>query len=182
MTFQKSFASTSRLIIGFAVLFASGALLVTSAPADAAVKQPNCAKQKAKVRKAKGKAKRTARKALKQCQNNRLVYNQVKNARITGVRADGVAVDDIYCANGRWQSDAGSGGKVYRTSWYVSSARVRSPKKFTAVVVGKVAGGTHEIAVARNGKKWKVGWTHFDEPRDLGDATRTGARKLCAGL
>jgi len=162
-------------------LLAMGLLAGPSA-SEAAVKQPNCAKAKAKVRKAKGAKKRAAKRSLKRCKDNLTVYRQIVISRITGTRADGVQIDDLYCPRGRWQSDVAQGGKVHKTGWYVESARLKSRKKYTAIVVGKLAGGTHQISIARNGAKWKVGWVYFGEAKDLGDATVTKPAKECAGL
>lgn len=167
------------LVASTALVLAGGLMLSEAGSAKASIKQSNCVKAKAKVKKAKGAKKRIAKLALTQCRNNLAISRQITNTRITGYRADGLLVDDLYCAKGKWQSDVGQGGRSYSTGWIVESSQMKSAKRYTAVIVGKVPGGTHEISIGRNGNKWQVGWVSFDEPKDLGDATLTKAAKDC---
>jgi len=175
--------SNVRTVAVFAALALIATAILAGPPASgAAVTQPDCAKAKVKVRKAKGAKKRRARKALKQCQNNLTVYRQIVGSRITGVRADGVAMDDLYCPKGRWQSDVGQGGPRHKSGWVVRETRFRNAKNYQAIVAGRRAGGEHQIAIARKGNKWMVGWAYFGEARDLGNATLTKPAKECAGF
>ncbi len=150
--------------------------------ASAKLKQPACGKFQKQVKKSKGLKKRVAKQKLKQCKNDRLVYGQVKNSHFVGARADGVAIDDVYCANGSWQSDVTLGTTPNKTGWRITDAKVRNAKNYTAVIAGKVKGGFHVIAIKRKGSQWFGGWEYFGEMRDPGRVEKKSGRALCAKL
>lgn len=157
-------------------------LALAPAPAAAKVSQPNCGKQKAKVKRSKGKAKAAAKRGLKRCKRARTVYGQVKNSHFYGYRADGVKIDSVYCANGKFQGNVALGGDVEKGGWYVNLVSFRNAKNYEAQVIGKIKGGTYELGIARKGSKWQVGYTLHDENRELGDAEKRDGKSLCAKL
>lgn len=170
---------------GLCVALAALAVAFLAAGADTAaakLKQPACGKLQKQAKKAKGAKKRAAKRRLKQCKDDRMVYGQVKNSHFSGYRADGVQIDDLYCANGSWQADVGLGAAPRKTGWRVTDAKVRSKKRFTAVIEGKVPGGFHVIAIQRKGAKWLGGWEYFGEIRDPGAIEKRNGRSLCAKL
>jgi hypothetical protein len=99
------------------------------------------------------------------------------------VRTDGVKVDTIYCANGKWQDDAGTGGAVRTGGWRVIEAKVSGGgSRFTATVEAYIPGGRHVQAVVKDGERWKVGYEWNGEARNAGDVERTDAAAVCATL
>lgn len=175
-----AFLSTVALAIA---LIAAAAVAPSQASAAAKFKQPACGKYKKQVRKSSGAKKRAAKRNLKQCKADRLVYRQVRNFRFTGVRADGVDVDILYCANGKWQDDVADGGVVGTRGWRVVDAKVRRKGAgFSAVVEAWVPGGTRVQGLIRNGDGWQVGYESGGEVQSPGDAERTSARAACAAL
>lgn len=169
-------------LAGVGIACAVAIMSIGPEPAAAKLKQPACGKFQKQVKKSKGAKKRAAKQRLKQCKDDRLVYGQVKGSHFVGVRADGVAIDHVYCANGSWQSDVARDTKPNRTGWRVTDAKVRSPKRFTAVIEGKIKGGFHVIAIQRKGNQWLGGWEYFGEIRDPGNVEKENARALCARL
>ncbi|HRV59550.1 MAG TPA: hypothetical protein P5138_02885 [Solirubrobacterales bacterium] len=152
-------------------------LFMVESPAEARWKQPGCTKFSKQIRTANTPAaKRAARKRLAKCKVNRRVYGILKNKMIAGTRADGVYVDSVYCANGSFSYDGGE--SFVKKGWRVENARIRG-RNITAIVRGKIKGGSYVTAVARRGSQWKVGWESFGQARDLGDAELTNARALC---
>lgn len=180
----RSHSLPARTFVIVSLLAASLAMVLALAPAPAAAKvsQPNCGKQKAMVKRSKGKAKVAAKRSLKQCLRARTVYNQVKNSHFYGYRADGILIDSAYCANGKFQGDVALGSNVEKGGWYVNLVSFRNAKNYEAQIIGKIKGGTRELGIARNGAKWQVGYTYFDENRELGDAEKRDAKALCAKL
>lgn len=177
-------ASTNFASSSVAVFFTAVAIALTGmAPsADAAAGQPGCAKFKKKVRKSKaGPMKRMAKTQLRQCKADALVRNKIGNARFVGVRSDGVAVDTIYCRNGIVQDSPGL-RKPWKNGWRVESARVKNAKNFTAIMYTPIKGGAFVQSVAFKKGQWQIGYEFGDEPRALGDATRTDASKECRSL
>lgn len=174
----------ARTILVVSLLAAALAMTLALAPALAAAKvsQPNCGKQKAKVKRSKGKAKTAAKRSLKQCMRARTIYNQVKNSHFYGYRADGILIDSVYCANGRFQGDVAMGSAVEKGGWYVNLVSFKNAKNYEAQIIGKIKGGTRELGIARKGTKWQVGYTYFDENRELGDAEKRDGKALCAKL
>ncbi len=168
----------------FALLpaLAAACLVFGTDSASAKLKQPACGKFQKQVKKSKGLKKRVAKQKLKQCKNDRLVYGQVKNSHFVGARADGFTIDDVYCANGSWQSDVALGRAPNKTGWRITDAKVRNAKNYTAVIEGKVKGGSHVIAIQRKGGQWFGGWEYFGEIRDPGKVDKKNGRALCAKL
>lgn len=165
--------------IAFVVGLAAAVAFVGFAPspAEAKMKQPGCAKFGKQLRKAKKPAaKRAIKKRLATCKANRRVYGILKNKMIAGTRADGIYVDSVYCANGSYSTDGGS--TFEKKGWRVENARIRG-RNITAIVRGKLKGGSYVTAVARRGSQWKVGWESFGTGRDFGDAELTNARAIC---
>jgi len=172
----------SRPVIATATLFTAFTILSAGVvPAtEAATGQPGCTKFKKKIRKSKTAAgKGAARRALKQCKANTMVRNKIGDARFTGTRSDGVAVDTIYCRNGAVQNDPGLGGEVRKGGWRVEFARVRSPKNFTAILYKPIKGGAFVQAVAFKNGQWQIGYESGDQPQALGDVVKTNASKEC---
>lgn len=181
-----NFAQSRRSVaVAVAILSAAALtfiLLAGPAPAGAKVSQPGCGKQKAQVKKAKGKAKAGAKLLLKRCKQARIVYSQVKDSHFYGYRADGILIDTVFCANGKFQGDVGLKGPVVKRGWYVELVSFKNSKNYTAQVIASIKGGTHEMGLDRKGKKWKVGYTYHDEVKQLGDAEKRNARALCSKL
>ncbi len=152
--------------------------------AGAKVTQPTCGKFAKKKRTSTGAKKRTAARQFKQCKADALIYGQVKNSIFHGFRSDYVEVNTIYCANGKSQDgyDTGFAGNVNKLGWKVYGAKVKGPKKFTAIIEAKIKGGTFVQSVGRNGAQWQVGYESGDQPQALGDVERTPAKKECATL
>jgi hypothetical protein len=151
--------------------------------AAAKFRQPTCAKEKKQVRKTSGKKKRAATVKYEQCVANRTVHRQVADSHLAGERTDGVKIDEIYCANGKWQRDAGRGGAVGTGGWRVIDARIsRDGSGFTATVEAWIPGGRHVQAVVKEGDRWKVGYESNGEARNAGDVQRIDASGVCATL
>lgn len=170
------------LAIVLAVAFAPAAVAAPAGPATA-----KCAKLKRGFGKLNPAKKRNAlrrfRACLRQNKANRIAYNQIKDARYVGVRGDGMSVDHIFCANGRYEtrtsSRSGTGVSSGRR-WRVTNSFVRSRGRWiNAIVRGQ---GGLEIAIARRGAQWKVGISSFDRVTDPGDVDRTSARGACSSL
>ena len=177
------------MFVRLTMVLIAAALLVSGVSAGTAsaakVTQPSCGKFVKKQRKARtGAKKRAAARQLKSCKANALVYRQVKDSIFVGFREDGVDVNTIYCANGKSQDGYGTdfAGDVNKLGWKVYGARVRSPKKFTAIVEAKIPGGSFVQAVGRNGSQWQVGYESGDRAQALGDVVKTDAKKDCAQL
>lgn len=174
--------------------------LLTGGTDTAAAKwsQPTCGKFKKqvkqaqkRVRQAKGSAKSAARHQLraakyrqKQCADNRLVWNQVKDSHIVGgTDYVGTPSDDVWCANGKWRT----GTIVHTTGWRITDARVRNRKNFTAAIAGSLgkAGigiATYERGIVRKGGKWEYGIISFGVIEKSAPATLTNAKSICATL
>lgn len=171
------------LCLAFAVGLA-GLTSIASGSAQAKFKQPGCAKFAKQKKKAKnGAKKQRAKSKLKQCKANRKVYNQVKDSRFVGAREDGEPVDIILCANGKFADDLDSQfGQIYKKGWRITDARVKG-KNFTAAYFAKIdaTGGRVGSLVRKNGK-WQSGTEDFGVPDDLGDVTKTSAKKECRKL
>jgi hypothetical protein len=172
----------------------TGVLALSPGQAQAKFKQPGCAKFKKQMKKTNSKAKKQRlKRKLKQCKKNRKVYDQVKNSRFTGAREDGLPVDIILCANGKFADDPDSQfGETYRKGWRITDARIRG-KNFTATYEAFISrskiGNTQQFQIAtragslakKNGK-WQSGTESFGVPDNLGDVTKTNARKECSKL
>lgn len=180
------------LCLGVAVGL-TGLLPVAGGSAQAKYKQPGCAKFK-KKKQAKGKAKKQRlQRKFKQCQANRKVYNQVKDSRFVGTRESGFTVDIILCANGKFADDYGSDfEQIYNKGWRITDARIKG-KNFTAAYEALISkskvGNTNQIqvgtragAIVRRNGKWQSGSESFGRPDDIGDMTRTSAKKECRKL
>lgn len=174
--------------------------LLTGGTDTAAAKwsQPACGKFKQqvrkaqkRVRKAKGAAKSAARHQLlaakyrqKQCADNRMVWNQVKNTNIVGgTDYVGTPSDDVWCANGKWRSDT----TVHKTGWRITDASVKNRKNFTAAIAGYLgkAGigvATYQRGIVRKGGKWEYGIVSFGTIQLSAPATRSNAKSICAKL
>ena len=182
-------------VLSLAIAIAlTGMLAAGAGQAEAKFKQPGCAKFKKKIKKAKSKArKQQLKRKFKQCRANRSVYNQVKDSRFTGAREDGLPVDIILCANGKFADDPdGQFGTVYTKGWRITDARIRG-KNFTAVYEALISkskvGNTKQVQIAtRSGSlakkrgKWQSGTESFGVPDLLGDVEKTGAKKECRKL
>ncbi|MBK8294409.1 MAG: hypothetical protein IPK93_06415 [Solirubrobacterales bacterium] len=178
------------LITGIGPIIAlTGMLAIGSTSAEAKFKQAGCAKFKKKLKKAKGNKKLRLKYKLKECKANRKAYNQIKNSRFVGFRSDGLPVDIILCANGRFADDYGTGsGEVYKKGWRITGAKFRG-KNFTAVYEAldsqtKTQISTRAGSLAKKKGKWQsgIGSSNFTEPERLGDVTKTNAKKICNKL
>jgi len=137
-----------------------------------------------KLKKKKGKkAKARFRRCLEQNKANRIVYRQLKNSRLVGERGDGEEIEDVYCANGKWEArSTGSYGTGVATGrwWRIADARVRRGGKWiNAFLEGQ---GGYRIGLQRRGSQWRYGIATFDRIEDPGDVTRTDAARECRTL
>ena len=133
-----------------------------------------------------GKFKKQAQKkrCLKQNQANRVAYNQIKNSRFVGVRGDGEGIEDIYCANGKFESRAtsstyGTGVSTGR-KWTIKDARVKRGGKWIDAFLSGSDG--YEVALQRRGDQWKFGVASLGRILYPGDVEKTNAAKDCATL
>lgn len=155
----------------------------TAASAKLKYKQPACGKFQKQANKWTGAKKRAAKRNLKQCKANMQVYKQVRNSRFTGTRSDGVEVDILYCANGKWQDDVADGGRVGTNGWRVVDAKVRrGGQRFSAVVEAWIPGGIRVQGLIRDGAEWQAGYESGGEVRSPGPAEKTDASAACAAL
>lgn len=159
-----------RALVGLltAALPLAAAASVATNPAAAALKykQPACGKFQKQVRNSTGAKKRTAKAQLKQCQSNATVYKQVRDSHFVGTRADGVEIDTLYCANGKWQDDVEAGGDVGASGWRIVDAKVsKDGRNFTAVV-----------------EAWQVGYEFSGKINSPGPVEKRDARATCASL
>jgi hypothetical protein len=179
---------TGRLLLTgllTAALLLATAASVATAPAAAALKfkQPACGKFKKQVKKSTGAKKRAAKARLKQCKADAAVYKQVRNSHFYGYRADDVKIDNIYCANGKWQDDVETGGKVGTSGWRIVDAKVsKDRRRFTAVVEAWIPGGKHVQGIIRDGDAWQVGYEFGDKIYSPGTVEKRDARAACAAL
>jgi hypothetical protein len=189
-TSNRRAASVSRprgraLAVGV-VLALSVAGLVGPSQAAAALKykQPTCGKFQKKVNNSTGAKKRAAKRSLEQCKANMQVYKQVRNSHFVGTRSDGVEIDTQYCANGKWQDDVATGGRVGTNGWRIVDAKVKNKRgtRFTAVVEAWIPGGRFVQGLIRNGDQWQVGYEFGGEVKSPGDVEKTNARAACAAL
>jgi hypothetical protein len=157
------------------------ALLLLPALAEA---KPGAGPQLAKCGKLKKKGKKARfRKCLKQNKANRIAFRQLKDSRLVGERGDGEEVEDVYCANGKWESRLtgryGTGVSTGRW-WRIADARVRNGGKWINAFLRGPEG--YEIGLQRRGSQWRYGIATFDRIEDPGDVTKTDAAKECRTL
>ncbi|MEZ5124430.1 MAG: hypothetical protein R2736_23165 [Solirubrobacterales bacterium] len=180
---RRGAAAALCVLVAVAGLAAAEAGGPDVAAAAAKFRQPTCAKEKAKVRKTTGQKRRAATAKHKQCMANLAVYQEVADSHLVGSRTDGVTIDTIYCANGKWQDDVGRGGAVGTQGWRVVDARMaRDGRGFTATVEAKIPGGRHVQAVVKDGDRWQVGYEWNGEAHNAGDVERSDASSACATL
>lgn len=168
-----------------AALLLAAAVSVATPPASAALKfkQPACGKFKKQVKKSTGAKKRAAKAKLKQCKANAKVYKQVRNSHFVGERTDGVTIDNIYCANGKWQDDVETGGRVGTSGWRIVDAKVaKGGRNFTAVAEAWIPGGRHVLGIIRKGDAWQIGWEFGGKINAAGPVEKRNARAACATL
>ena len=159
-----------------------GGALTAAGPAEAKYKQPTCGKFTKKLKKAKGAKKKLAKLALKNCKNDRKVYNRVKDSRFVGVRSDGVEEDITLCANGIVADDVDSEfGQIFRGGWRIDISKVKG-RYFEAGFAAKIDGGERVGALKFDRSGWQVGIFSLDTLYEFGPAERTDARELCATL
>jgi hypothetical protein len=114
---------------------------------------------------------------------NRIAFNQIKNSRFVGVRGDGEAVDDIYCASGEFESrTSGYYGTGVSTgsSWSVADATVKQGGKWIDAFV-KGADG-YEVGLLRRGDQWQVAIASLGRLLEPGDVEKSNAAGDCAKL
>lgn len=156
---------------------------VNDAHAALKYKQPTCGKFQKQVRNSTGAKRRTANAKLEQCQADATVYKQVRASHFYGQRADGVQVDTLFCANGKWQDDVEDGGDIGTSGWRIADAEVRKGgHRFTATVEAWIPGGKHVQGIIRNDDAWQIGWEWNGEIRDPGPVEKRNARDACASL
>ena len=177
---------TARLALAAcltAALFATATVALTDAHAALKYKQPACGKFQKQVNNSTGAKKRGAKAKLKQCQADATVYKQVRNSHFVGERSDGVEIDTLYCANGKWQDDVASGGKVGTSGWRIVDAKVsKDGRNFTAVVEAWIPGGKHVQGLIRNGDAWQVGYEFSGKINSPGPVEKRDAAATCAAL
>ena len=167
--------TVARLVLAMGVVMALGAASAEAKPAG-----PQTAKC-GKFKQAGNKARFNACK--KQNEANRLAFEQIKNSTFAGTRGDGEAVEETFCANGKYESrSSGSTGTgISRgASWTVGDAVVQAGgRKIVAFVSG--SGGV-EVALTRSGSQWQVGVASLGRVLYPGSATKTDATAACAAL
>ncbi|HEX5712754.1 MAG TPA: hypothetical protein VFX85_05525 [Solirubrobacterales bacterium] len=149
-----------------------GAPLATAAPVTGPV-TVNCGKLKAPA------GKRFCAVANKA---NRIAFNQIKDSKFVGTRGDGEGVEDIYCANGRYESrtSGSSGTAVSRGSfWRIEGATVRQGGKW---IDAFLVSGSYEIGISRRGDQWQIGVASLGRILYPGDVTKSNAAADCAAL
>ena len=165
------------------LLVAGAAGAASDANAALKYKQPTCGKFQKQVNNSTGAKKRSAKAKLKQCQADATVYKQVRNSHFVGERADGVEIDTLYCANGKWQDDVEQGGVVGTSGWRIVDAKVsKDGRNFTAVVEAWIPGGKHVQGIIRNGDAWQVGYEFSGKINSPGPVEKRDARAACAAL
>jgi hypothetical protein len=168
-----------------AALLLAAAVSVATDPAAAALKfkQPTCGKFQKQVKKSIGAKKRAAKAQLKQCKADAAVYRQVRDSHFVGERTDGVEIDTIYCANGKWQDDVAAGGDVGTSGWRIIDAKInKAGTKFTGTIEAWIPGGRHVQGVIRDGASWKIGWEFSGKINAAGPVEKRDARAACAGF
>ena len=149
--------------------------------APGASAKPKTGPETAKCGKYKQKAQK--QRCLKQNKANRIAFNQIKNSQFVGARGDGAGIEDVYCANGKYESrtsDSYGTGISTGKWWSVSEARVKQGGKWINAFV-KASDG-FEIALQRRGSQWKFGIASLGRILDPGDVTKTNAAKACQTL
>ncbi len=160
----------SHLLVVALALFAVAGLLITSSgtasDAQAAVEYG---------KKAKKKKKKAIKKASK----------AIRDGQFVGARGgeDRDAVDWTLCKNGKYEIRTtdyytGSTGVSKGKGWKVFDAKQTKSGFWAIVKFGK----SGYVAMAKNGKQWKVGIDYFHKPSQMGNATRTNAKSLCKTL
>ena len=113
---------------------------------------------------------------------NRIAFNQIKDSKFVGTRGDGEGVEDIYCANGRYESrTSGSYGTgISKGSfWRIEGATVRQGGKW---IDAFLVSGSYEIGISRRGDQWQIGIASLGRILSPGDVTKTSAAAECAAL
>jgi hypothetical protein len=154
--------------------------------------QPSCGALKAKAKSKKGSrdSRRRATLGYEECRDNRKAYDQIRDSYFVGTRADGVAIDTLYCSNGKVRDDVSTAGaRTFTKGWRVVGAKfAANGKDFTAVAetlesVTSRQVSTFVLAFAWTDGRWQVGYADSnDEPGSPGDVVRTSAREACATL
>jgi len=116
---------------------------------------------------------------VKQNQANRIAFGQIKDSTFVGTRGDGMAVEETYCANGRYASNV-DGGISTGARWRVGDAVVKQGGKWIVAFV-KGTGG-YETALVKQGPQWKVGVASLGRVLDPGNVTRSDATDTCRTL
>lgn len=125
------------------------------------------------------KQKAAKQRCLKENAANRAAFNQIKDSRFTGTRGDGESVDEIFCANGKYESRVGNGISS-GALWKVDDAVVKQGGKWiNAFVLGPDG---FEIALQRRGTVWKLGVASLGRILYPGVVTKTKAASDCATL
>lgn len=165
------------------LLLAGAATAASDAHAALKYKQPACGKFQKQVRNSTGAKKRSAKAKLKQCQADAKVYKQVRDSHFVGRRSDGIEIDTLYCASGKWQDDVADGGEVGVSGWRIVDAKVsKDGRNFTAVVEAWIPGGKHVQGLIRNGDTWQVGYEFSGKIHSPGPVEKRDARSACASL
>ena len=134
------------------------------------IKQPKCGKLKSEAKR-------------KQCEDNILVRKAIGNSRFFGTRADGAAVDTLYCYNGIHQQDRRLdryNRNVNTIGWRVESAKVKNKENFTAILFAKEGRADFVQSVSRKGDVWKIGRTKGEKIKSLGVAEKEDGRIPCS--
>jgi hypothetical protein len=150
--------------------------------APAAIAGPGAGPASAKCGKFKKKAQK--KRCQKQNQANRIAFNQIKDSQFVGVRGDGEEIEDVYCANGKFEARAtdstyGTGVSTGR-HWTIVNAKVKRGGKWIDAFL-KGTGG-YEIALQRRGAQWKYGIASFGRILEPGNVEKTSATRACAAL
>jgi hypothetical protein len=129
-------------------------------------------------------AKRAAKqRCLAQNKANRIAFNQIKNSAFVGARGDGAGVEDVYCANGKFESrssDSYGTGVSSGRSWKVVDAKVKQGGKWIDAFVKGSDG--FEIALQRRGTQWRYGVASLGRILYPGDVEKTNAAAACRTL
>jgi hypothetical protein len=173
--------------VALALFAVAGATQIAIAQAAAGPEVLKCAKFKQGIGGLSGAQKAAKLRQLNDClaQNkaNRVAFNQIKDSRFVGTRGDGEGVEDIYCANGKFESrTSGYYGTGVSTgsSWRIAEATVRQGGRWIDAFL-KGADG-YEIGLSRRGGRWQVAIASLGRLLEPGDVVKTNAAADCAKL
>jgi hypothetical protein len=180
-TLSPAFARRSAaLILALAVTVMGIAAFSANADAAGTYKQTSCAKLSKKVKKAKGKKKKTLKKQLAACKTanaaTKSAFNLVKSGNYIGTRGDGATVNWIICANGHYTVKTKTGGSLGTSTgatWEITSAKYLG-KTLIFVLEDKSKGTS--LGFGYTSGAWQVGVSRsFGDVESLGPVTRTPA-------